>query len=297
MLAALAANLAVAASKLVGFLLTGSSAMLAEAGHSLADTANQGLLLFGQKVASEAPSGQHPFGRGRERYFWAFVVGLVLFGLGGVAAITEGLLRLRNPHDELGNIWIAVALLLVAAVAEGLSLRTGMAEARPLKGDLDWLTYLRRTKDPDTTVVIVEDTGALVGLLLALSGLVATQLTGDPRWDAGATVAIGLLLCGLAAFLTREMHSLLVGEPATPELRTRLLDAALAVPGVTEIVELRTEYLGPDDLLVCARVVVDQTDQPDARVLERARAAIEQADPGPTLCYLQPVPSARSSST
>lgn len=288
-LAALGANLAVAASKLVGFLLTGSSAMLAEAGHSLADTANQGLLLFGQKVASEAPSGQHPFGRGRERYFWAFVVGLVLFGLGGVAAITEGVLRLRNPHDELGNIWIAVVLLLVAAVAESLSLRTGMAEARPLKGDQDWLTYLRRTKDPDTTVVIVEDTGALIGLLLALVGLVATQLTGDPRWDAAATVAIGLLLCGLAAFLTHEMHSLLVGEPATPELRARLFDAALAVPGVAEIVELRTEYLGPDELLVCARVAVDPTDQPEARVLDRARVAIEQADPGLTLCYLQPV--------
>ncbi len=288
-LAALGANLAVAASKFVGFLLTGSSAMLAEAGHSVADTANQGLLLFGQRVAAEEPSGQHPFGRGRERYFWAFVVGLVLFGLGGVAAITEGVLRLRNPHDELGNVVVAVGLLLVAAIAESLSLRTGLSEARPLKGDLGWFAYLRQTKDPDTTVVIVEDTGALAGLVIALVGIVATELTGDARWDAAATVAIGILLCLLAAFLTREMHSLLVGEPANSPLRSRIREAALAQAGVTALVELRTEYLGPDELLVCVRVVVAHPEQPDAVVVAAVRTAIEQAVPSPALCYVQPI--------
>lgn len=216
------------------------------------------------------------------------MVGLVLFGLGGVAAIIEGVTRLRHPHDELGNLAIAIGLLVVAAVAEGYSLRTGLAEARPLKGDRSWIAHLRRTKDPDTTVVIVEDTGALVGLGMALVGIVVTAITGDPRWDAGATLGIGVLLCAMAAFLTSEMRSLLVGEPAVAHLRARIREVAMAQPGVVDVTELRTEHLGPDELLVCVRVVVTGGQSNDAAIAERTRRAIEDTVPSWSLCYVQP---------
>ena len=253
-LAAFLANLGIAIAKFVGFLITGASSMLAESIHSLADTTNQGLLVLGGKQAARPATPEHPFGYGRDRYFWAFVVAMVLFLVGGLFAIYEGVQKLRDPH-EITSPGVAFAILGVAVVLELFSLRTAVREARPFRGSRSWVTYIRRSKSPELPVVLLEDLGALVGLLFALTGLTLTEVTGDAAWDGVATLFIGLLLVAIAAILVVEMKSLLIGESATPEHAARTSGRpSRRRPTCAALIHMRTLHLGPDELLVAAKI-------------------------------------------
>ncbi len=290
-LAALAANVAVAVSKLGGFLVTGSASLLAETFHSLADSGNQLLLLLGGYLASEQPSPRHPFGRGRERFFWAFVVGLVLFGLGGVFAIHEGLAAIRSPDHAVSSPEVAVALIIVAAVLEAMSLRTGLKEADRLRPDGQrWWTFLRRTRNPEVTVVILEDGAALVGLGFALVGVVGSWSTGNPRWDGWASIAIGLLLCVAATTLTVQMKRLLIGETVPPAMAREIKEAIVAVIGVDRLLNLRTEHLGPDQVLVCVKIAIAAPADLDqvVRIINTVEDRVQTVLPDTMVCYVEP---------
>jgi cation diffusion facilitator family transporter len=252
-IAAFAANLGIAIAKFIGFVFTGSASMLAESIHSLADTGNQGLLLLGGKRAAKPPTPQHPFGFGRERYFWAFVVALVLFSLGALFAIGEGIDKILHPH-ELESVGWAIGILVVSIGLETYSFRTARREADHDRRGASWTGYIRRAKAPELPVVLLEDTGALIGLLLALGAIGMAELTGDARWDGIGTLCIGLLLAVIAVILAVEMKSLLIGESATPADVARITEAIEATPSVQRIIHLRTQHLGPDELLVGAKV-------------------------------------------
>src|SRR5947209_2618478 len=213
--AAFAANLGIAVAKFLGFAFTGAASMLAEAVHSVADTANQGLLMLGGSRAKQPATAEHPFGYGRERYFWAFVVALVIFSMGSLFALFEGVQKLRTPHALESAPW-AVAILVVAMVFESLSLRTAARQSAEGKAGLSWWKFIRRSKTPELPVVLLEDFGALVGLSMALAGVGLAELTGNPRFDAVGSVSIGLLLAAIAFTLVVEMKSLLIGEAASP---------------------------------------------------------------------------------
>lgn len=290
-LAALAANLGVALTKLVGFVFTGSASLMAETFHSVADSGNQALLLLGSKRAQEAPSPVHPFGRGRERYFWAFIVGLVLFGLGGVFSIYEGTRKLIAGTHELSNPVVAVVLLGVAAVIEALSLRTAVAEANQIRPPGQrWSAFLRRTRNPDVTVVLLEDGAAMLGLLIASVGVTASWITGQPVWDGVASVMLGVLLCGVASFLTAEMKSLLIGETVSAGTGADLEDAIGEVDGVQRVLNLRTEHLGPDDVLVCVKIALDEPAdlQRVIAVIEAVERRVTDVVPETLTCYVEP---------
>ncbi|HEX7322899.1 MAG TPA: cation diffusion facilitator family transporter [Mycobacterium sp.] len=288
-LAALSANAGIAAAKLIGYLITGSSAMLAEVVHSVADTANQGLLLFGQREAAKQADALHPFGYGRSRYFWSFVVALVLFSLGSVFALYEGYHKMIEPV-ELSHPMVAIAILGVAIVLEAYSFRTALDESRPLKGDSGWWRFVRNTRSPELPVVLLEDTAALLGLLLALAGVGLTVLTGSPVWDGVGTLGIGVLLGLVATFLMVEMHSLLIGEGATV-VEDRAIRAALErTANVTRLIHIRTQYLGPDELLVAARIALAPQIDLAAVVatIDVAKAGIRAAVPAARVIYLEP---------
>ncbi len=242
-LAALLANAGIAVAKFVGYLITGSSSMLAESVHSVADTSNQGLLLIGQRQARKQADPLHQFGYGRSRYFYSFVVALVLFTLGSVFALYEGYHKISHP-EALTSPIVAVAILVVAIGLEGYSFRTAVVESRPLKKSGSWWRFIRTSRNPELPVVLLEDSGALVGLVLALAGVGLTVLTGDPVWDGIGTIGIGVLLGAIAVILMVEMHSLLIGEGATKDedraIRTaleqtdkidRVIHSAHSVPG------------------------------------------------------------------
>jgi cation diffusion facilitator family transporter len=251
--AAFLANLGIAAAKLVAFFFTGAASMLAESVHSLADTGNQALLLLGAKRSRRAPTADHPFGFGRERYFWAFVVALVLFSMGSVFAVAEGIEKLIHPHQLSSPVW-ALAVLGVAIVLEAFSLRTAVHESSVVRGSDGWWHFIRHTKTPELPVVLLEDVGALIGLVFAALGIGCALATGDPRWDALGSVAIGLLLGVIAIILAVEMKSLLIGESASPATVAVIREALASRPGVTHVIHLRTVHLGPEDLLVAAKV-------------------------------------------
>jgi cation diffusion facilitator family transporter len=255
-IAAFFANLGIAVAKFVGFLLTGAASMLAEAVHSVADTGNQALLLLGGSRARRRATPQHPFGYGRERYFWAFVVALVLFSLGGLFAIYEGVEKLRHPH-ELESAAVAVAILVVAIAFESYALRKAVKQANAERGGQSWWRFLRRSKSPEIAVVLLEDTGAEIGLFFALSGVALAKVTGDPRWDATGSLAIGVLLVVIAVFLAIEMKSLLIGESASPDDEAAIRSTIENSPHVGRFIHLRTQHLGPDELLVGAKVQLD----------------------------------------
>ncbi len=288
-IAALLANLGIAAAKFVGFLLTGASSMLAEAFHSVADSGNQATLIVGGRVARRGPDRQHPFGHGRVRYFAAFLVAVVLFTLGSLFSLYEGYQKLRHPH-ELESAVVAIAILGVALVLEGLSLRTAVREADPLRGRQSWWSFIRTTKKPELAVVLLEDTAAELGLGFALAGVGLAALTGDPLWDALGTLAIGVLLAVVAVVLGMEMYSLLVGEAASPAEQAAIRDAILSTDGVARLVQLRTMHLGPDDLLVVGGVQVDPELSADdaARVIDQAQARVRHALPSARVIYLEP---------
>jgi len=287
-LAALAANAGIAVSKFVGFLITGSSSMLAEAVHSVADTSNQGLLLLGQKQAKQEADRLHPFGFGRSRYFYSFVVALVLFTLGSVFALYEGVHKIRHP-EELTSPLVAVAILGVAMALEGYSFRTAVHESRPLKGRASWWQFIRTSRSPELPVVLLEDAGALVGLVFALAGVSLTLLTGDPVWDGVGTVAIGLLLGVIATVLIVEMQSLLIGEGATPAEEAAILHA-LPGDGIERVIHCKTQYLGPEEMLVAAKIaVVGRASNAElAEAIDAAELRVRTAVPAARVIYLEP---------
>ena len=256
--AAFLANLGIAAAKLVAFAFTGAASMLAEGVHSLADTGNQALLLLGGTRARRVATTEHPFGFGRERYFWAFVVALVLFSMGAVFAVAEGIEKLIHPHELSSPGW-ALAVLGIAIGLESFSLRTAIHEAATLRGRDGWWSFIRHTKNPELPVVLLEDVGALVGLVFAAAGVSLAVSTGDARWDAVGSVAIGLLLGVIAIILAVEMKSLLIGEAAAPQTIAAIHDALASGKGVTHVIHLRTLHLGPEDLLVAAKVAFEPT--------------------------------------
>jgi cation diffusion facilitator family transporter len=288
-IAAFIANLGIAAMKFIGAALTGSAGLLAEAVHSLADTGNQGLLFLGGHRASQDPDEEHPFGYGRERYFWSFVVALVLFSMGGLFAIYEGIQKLIDPHEP-ESLWVAVVILVGSIGLEGWSLRTGMREARAQKGKQSWFRFVQTSRTPEFSVVLLEDTGALIGLVFALSGIVLAHTTGDARWDALGSLGIGVLLVVIAIFLAREMKSSLIGEPATPSVRRAIVEAMTSAPSVRRLIHLRTEHLGPDELLVAAKLEfdLDLTVPELACAIDDVEARVRAAVPSAQLMYLEP---------
>jgi cation diffusion facilitator family transporter len=287
--AALVANTGIAIAKFVGFLITGSASLLAEAVHSVADTSNQGLLLLGGSRARRRATPQHPFGYGRERYFWAFVVALVLFSMGGLFAIYEGIEKLRHPHAP-ESFGVAIVILLVAIVLETSSLATAVREANHVRGDQSWWTFIHRSKNPELPVVLLEDTGAEIGLMLALGGVIAAHVTDEPRWDAAGSLGIGVLLVVIALVLATEMKSLLIGESASPTDEQAIRGAIEAAPAVRRLIHMRTEHLGPDELLVAAKLEFDgNLSFPDvAKAVDDTEARLRQAVPGARIVYIEP---------
>jgi cation diffusion facilitator family transporter len=288
-LAALLANAGIAVAKFVGFLITGSSSMLAEAVHSVADTSNQGLLLFGQRQSRKEANPLHQFGYGRSRYFYSFVVALVLFTLGSVFALYEGYHKISHPA-ELTSPIVAIVILVVAIGLEGYSFRTAVKESRPLKRSGSWWRFIRTSRNPELPVVLLEDSGALVGLVFALIGVGLTVLTGNAVWDGIGTVGIGLLLGVIAVVLMVEMHSLLIGEAATGEEEVAIRAALEQTDNIDRVIHLRTQYLSPEELLVGAKIALAAaTDLATvATAIDAAEEAIRAAVPAAQVIYLEP---------
>ena len=289
-LAAMFANLGIAIAKFVAYIFTSSSSMLAESIHSVADTSNQALLLLGSRQAKKHATAEHPFGYGRERYFWAFVVALVLFTLGGLFAIYEGWHKLGESDHGVSNVGWAIGVLLLGIVLEGASFWTAVKESRPLKGASSWWQFIRHSRSPELPVVLLEDFGALTGLVLALVGVSAAAITGDARWDAYGTIAIGVLLVVIAAVLVFEMKSLLIGESARAPMRREIIAAIESTEGLGSVLDLRTQHIGPDQLLVGAEVEVEEGLSADevAAVIDCAEGKIRDAVPIAKMIYIEP---------
>ncbi|MGV9821078.1 cation diffusion facilitator family transporter [Nocardia xishanensis] len=288
-LAALSANAGIAVAKFVGAAITGSASMLAEAVHSVADTSNQGLLLFGQRRAEQEADELHPFGYGRNRYFYSFIVALVLFTLGSVYAIYEGIHKIQHP-EELSSPIVAIVILLIAIGLETFSFVTAMRESRPLKGGASWWRFIRNSRSPELPVVLLEDTGALVGLLLAFLGVGLTMLTDNAVWDGIGTLCIGALLGVIAIILIIEMQSLLIGEGATPEEDRAIRESLIDGERIDRVIHLKTQYLGPEEILVAAKVAI--TPGLDiatiAAAIDAAEARVRRAVPAARIIYVEP---------
>lgn len=295
--AALLANLGIAVTKLVAWLLTHSSSMLAESIHSLADSGNQALLLLGGKRAKREATPAHPFGYGRERYIYAFIVSIVLFSVGGLFAVYEGYHKIEetlhgvpNTLLESGWWWVPIVVLVAAIIMEGFSFRTAIVESRVAKGKATWTQFIRRAKAPELPVVLLEDFAALVGLVLALGGVGLTLLTGNAIFDGVFTLLIGVLLVAVAVILALETKSLLLGEGATEEHVTAIETAILASDDVDRIIHMKTLHLGPDELLVAAKIAVGAEDNARevAAAIDGAEARIREAVPIARSIYLEP---------
>ena len=286
---AMAANLGIALAKFVGFAFTRSSSMLAEGVHSVADTGNQLLLLLGHRRSQHEPTPMHQFGYGRERYFWGFVVSIVLFTLGAAFAVFEGIEKMIHRHPLESPGW-AIAILLVAVVLEASSLRTALRESSADRHGVSWWTFIRDAKSPELPVLLLEDSGALVGLLIAFVALVLTAVTGDSVWDGLGSVLIGLLLGTIAVILATEMKSLLIGEAASPADEAAIRTAIERADRVRGLIHLRTEHLGPDQLLVAAKIDFD----PDltfaelARTIDAVEVEIRASVGADVVIYLEP---------
>ncbi|MFD9413016.1 cation diffusion facilitator family transporter [Streptomyces sp. NPDC059989] len=287
--AALAANLAIAVAKFVAFLFSGSSSMLAESVHSLADSGNQGLLLLGGKKAQREATPQHPFGYGRERYIYAFLVSIVLFTVGGMFAIYEGIEKIKEPHAIEAWYW-PVGVLLFAIIAESFSFRTAIKESNEIRGGQTWSQFIKRAKAPELPVVLLEDLGALVGLVLALGGVGLALLTGNGVWDGIGTLCIGALLIIIAIILAAETKSLLLGEAAGAEEVEKIKAAVVDGDVVTRVIHMRTLHLGPEELLVAAKIAVEGNDTATevADAINAAEARIRAAVPIARVIYLEP---------
>jgi cation diffusion facilitator family transporter len=287
--AAFIANLGIAIAKFVAFLITRSAGMLSESVHSTADAGNQGLLLLGGKRAAKKASAGHPFGYGRERYFWAFVVALVLFSLGGAFALYEGVSKLRHPH-ELESPLVAYLVLSLAIVLESWSFRTAIREANHHRHGAGWWKFIRRAKSPELPVVLLEDLGALVGLLIALGGLSMAEITGNPRWDAAGSIGIGVLLTVIATILVIEMKGLLIGEAADDDVLESIVAEAQSAPNVRRLIHQRTQHLGPDELLVAMKIEFDHSLSVHAlgEAIDEVEARVRAKVPSARLIYIEP---------
>ncbi|MBO4273540.1 cation diffusion facilitator family transporter [Microbispora triticiradicis] len=288
-LAALGANMAIAVAKFVAFLFTGSSSMLAESVHSVADSGNQALLMLGGKRAAKRSTRKHPFGYGRERYFYAFVVAVVLFTIGALFSLYEGWHKIADPHPVESPQW-AFGVLVFAIVAEGFSFRTAIRESREHKGKESWVSFVRRAKAPELPVVLLEDLGALLGLVFALFGVAMAVITGNGAWDGVGSLVIGLLLAVIAVILAVETKSLLIGESAAPEMEQKICAALESAPEVSRVIHLRTLHLGPEELLVAAKIAVEHDDTASevARGIDEAERRIREAVPIARVIYLEP---------
>jgi cation diffusion facilitator family transporter len=257
--------------------------------HSVADTSNQGLLLLGGKRAQRVATSDHPFGYGRDRYFYSFVVALLLFSLGSVFALYEGIHKLES-HEPLTSPLVAVIILAVAIGLESYSFRTAIRESRPLKGKLSWWGFIRQSKSPELPVVLLEDFGALIGLILALLGVGLSVLTGNAVFDALGTIAIGILLGVIAVILIVEMKSLLIGEGAAQPVLRRIVGAIEEGDPVQRVIHIRTQYLGPEELLVAAKIALAPctTIEDVARTIDEAELRVRSAVPEARLIYLEP---------
>ncbi|GGP05753.1 transporter [Nonomuraea glycinis] len=285
----MAANTAIAVAKFVAAAFTGSSSMLAEGIHSVADAGNQGLLLVGGKRAQRASTREHPFGYGRERYFYAFVVAVVLFAIGALFSLYEGFHKLSDPHPVESPGW-AFGVLIFAIIAEAFSFRTAIQEANAVRGKQSWMAFIRRSKSPELPVILLEDLGALFGLIFALFGVTMAVVTGDGRWDAIGTLMIGVLLAVISVILAVETKSLLLGEGASEEMESRIRVALEATPEVDRVIHMRTLHLGPEELLVAAKIAVTRNDTAAevAQGIDEAERRIREAVPIARVIYLEP---------
>jgi cation diffusion facilitator family transporter len=295
--AALLANLGIAVTKFVAWALTGASSMLAEAIHSVADSGNQGLLLLGGRRAKRQATPEHPFGYGRERYIYAFIVAIVLFSVGGVFALYEAFHKYEQVHagepDKLldGNLgWVPIVVLSVAIVMESFSFRTAIIESNHVRGDRSWVQFVRTAKAPELPVVLLEDLAALLGLVFALVGVGMSLLTGNAYWDVAGTVAIGLLLVTVAVILAIETKSLLLGEGANRAAVERIRSALEAEPDIERVIHMKTLHLGPEELLVAAKVGVRSTDSAAdvAAAIDAAERRVREVEPIARVIYLEP---------
>jgi cation diffusion facilitator family transporter len=298
--AALLANTGIAITKFVAFLLTGASSMLAEAIHSVADSGNQGLLLLGGRRAERRPSEEHPFGYGRERYVYAFIVSIVLFSVGGLFALYEAYHKAHELHATHGHpedslldsrwAWVPIVVLLIAIVMEGLSFRTALRETGRIKGEATYLQFVRRAKQPELPVILLEDFAALCGLGFALLGVGLSLITQNLWFDVAGTGLIGLLLVGVAVVLGIETKSLLIGEAASDSVVRRISAALVDTDGIDRVIHLKTMHLGPDELLVAAKIAVGSADTAAqvAEAIDAAESAVRAAEPIARVIYLEP---------
>jgi len=288
-IAALSANLGIALTKLIAWFFSGSASMLAEGVHSLADSGNQLLLLLGGRKSRKAADEEHPFGYGRERYVYAFVVAIILFSVGGVFSIYEGVEKIAEPH-ELENAWLPILVLVVSICLEGYSLRTGVKESNKVRGSQSWLQFIRRAKAPELPVVLLEDVAALTGLVFALLGVGLSVITGNTVFDAIGTIMIGTLLVVVAIVLGVETKSLLVGEGATPGDVAAIRAAIEAGSDVERIIHMKTLYLGPDEILVAAKLAFPSAETVGelAAGIDATEKRIRDAVPAARVVYLEP---------
>lgn len=287
--AALIANIGIAATKFVAAAISGSASMLAEGIHSFADSGNQVLLLIGGRRSRKEATENHPFGYGRQRYIYAFIVSIVLFSVGGLFSIYEGVTKLSEPH-ELEAAWLPLTVLGVSIVLESLSLRTALREAKHQRGSQSLAQFVRHAKSPELPIVMLEDIAALFGLIIAFAGVGLTVATGNSIFDAIGTLAIGGLLVLVAIVLGVETSSLLIGEGATPEDHAKIRAALESTAGVGGIIHMKTLYLGPDELLLGAKIAVGASDTAAdvARAIDLAEAAVRAAVPATRVIYLEP---------
>jgi cation diffusion facilitator family transporter len=295
--AALLANTGIAITKFIAFALTGASSMLAEAVHSVADAGNQVLLLVGGRRARRKATPEHPFGYGRVRYVFAFIVSIVLFSIGGLFALYEAFHKYEEVHAGHPNEllesdwwWVPIAVLVAAIIMESFSLRTAVVESDRVRGGKSWVQFVRRAKSPELPVILLEDIGALLGLVFALFGVGMALVTENAYWDVAGTVAIGVLLVVIAVILAIEMSSLLIGEGAAEENVQKILDAVTAGDDIGRVIHLRTLYTGPEELLVAAKLAVrsDQTGDQIAAAIDAAEERIRAALPEATHIFLEP---------
>ncbi|MDO3701060.1 cation diffusion facilitator family transporter [Micromonospora sp. C28SCA-DRY-2] len=288
--AALLANVGIAITKFIAFLLTASSSMLAESIHSVADSGNQALLLLGGRRAKRAATPQHPFGYGRERYIYAFIVSIVLFSVGGLFALYEAWHKWSDPHPIEEWQWVPVTVLVVAIIMESFSFRTAIKESNHVRGNQSWVHFVRRAKAPELPVVLLEDLGALVGLIFALFGVTMTLITHNGEWDAIGTAMIGILLVVIAIVLAIETKSLLLGEGAEAHDVAAIEKAITDGPEVERIIHMKTLYLGPEELMVAAKIGVPACDNAEelARGINVVENRIRAAVPIARVIYLEP---------
>jgi cation diffusion facilitator family transporter len=294
--AALLANLGIAVTKFVAFFLTGFSSMLAEAIHSVADSGNQGLLLLGGKRSRREATEEHPFGYGRERYIYSFIVAIVLFSVGGLFALYEAYHKFHEVHaghSEIGDDWkrfVPVVVLAVAIVLEGMSFRTAIRETDKVRGRSSYVEFIRRAKEPELPVILLEDFAALLGLVFAFLGVTLMLITGNQYFDAAGTALIGLLLVLVAVALAIETKSLLLGESASEDVQRKILGALTGTDGVERVIHLKTMHLGPDELLVAVKIGVAATDSAAdvAGTIDRAEVAMRSVVPAATSIYVEP---------